>query len=63
MVGRNVVFKPRTENIHGNNIPVSEEVILENVSMASVGRGGRVRVRLGRGWEMREQKRPEQTMQ
>lgn len=23
------LFKPRTENIHGNNIPVSEEVILE----------------------------------
>ena len=23
------LFQPRTENIHGNNIPVSEEVILE----------------------------------
>lgn len=31
--------------------------------MASVGRGGRVRVSLGRGWEMREQKRQEQAMQ
>ena len=46
------IFKPRPENIWGNNTPASEEVTLET-NMVSEGGVWRARVIVGRWWETR----------